>query len=271
MKKIACPICNSKKIGKKINLYFKCKKCSSLYLIDPPSLQYIDKMVQKFGVSVAAESSNPKIANVFAKRVQHLSHYINPKSKILDVGCGNGFFVYEAKQAGYDVEAMDKAKACVEKMKMKGIIAYSNLSKVPNNHYDAITMFDVIEHIPDPIQFIDLIYKKLKRNGVVMITTPNIEGITSKFVPTILTTSGDQAFSEHFILFTPNSLELLLEEKFKILDTTTDTLLVWFYTGNSLFNKIVNKLIYSLLSPFFSNLFSRKYGDNIQIIATKFN
>ena len=215
-------------------------------------------------------SKNPdkKVVGIFAGRLRSLSRFIRPGAKILDVGSGNGIFVSVAHRAGYTVSAMDKSTACVRHVRRMGITSYTDLSKVPDHTYDAITLFDVIEHIPQPRTFIRAVRAKLRKNGILMITTPNNQGITAHMAPSYLTT-GDGQYSGHVVLYAPVTLARLLRPGFDLLETKTDILLQWCHTKHLVWNKIVNKIVYLVLTPFLPLLFSHLRGDNIQIIVKK--
>ena len=214
------------------------------------------------------EKHDEKIVALYARRLRELSRFIPSGAKILDVGSGNGIFLKIAHQAGYAVGAMDKAVSCVRNARRMGITAYTDLKKVSDRSYDAITLFDVIEHVPEPRTFMREIRAKLTNTGVLMITTPNNQGITALITPSYLT-AGDGKYSGHVVLYAPTTLAQLLHPGFKHLETNTDILLQWSHTKYLVLNKIINKFIYLALTPFMPFLFSHMRGDNIQIIAKK--
>jgi SAM-dependent methyltransferase len=263
-----CPVCRLTDINRYIGLYVQCSTCRALYLRRMPSSSYLTRAIHTFEQSVFTNVNDKKIISVYVRRLHDLSLHIPPKAAILDVGSGNGIFLSVARQAGFTVEAMDISGICVRKARQMKFTAYTDLRMVPDHTYDAITLFDVIEHIPDPKTFLSIVSTKLKRRGILMITTPNNQGITALMVPSYLT-AGDGMYSGHVVLYAPPTLILLLHPEFEALKTKTDILLQWSHSNHVLRNKVINKFVYLMLTPVLPFLFSLRRGDNIQIIAKK--
>lgn len=108
--------------------------------------------------------------------------YIDGKSgRLLDVGCGLGYFVKRISQAekwkteGYEISqtAVDYAKNNLELTNIH--CGRVEKTDYPNNFFDIITMWDVIEHIPEPEPILKYLNKILKDDGFLFIHTPNIK------------------------------------------------------------------------------------------------
>ncbi len=130
---------------------------------------------------------------------------------LLDVGCGRGDFLMRASRCGYDVTGVDFDPETIDIARSRGMQAYvsdiNNLSHLPQ--YDVVTLSHVIEHVKDPVQSINQIYKRLKPGGYLYISTPNIDS------------SGRRVFKEkwrgcdfprHLNFFNHDSLERLLTQ-----------------------------------------------------------
>lgn len=99
--------------------------------------------------------------------------------KLLDVGCGLGFFVKKvSQQSNWEAFGYEISKVAVNfaqnELKLKnvfcGIIEEANF---PKNHFDVITMWDVIEHLPNPDGMLNYLKSILKDGGILFIHTPN--------------------------------------------------------------------------------------------------
>lgn len=141
--------------------------------------------------------------------------------KILDVGCGSGDTLLLLKKLGWNVYGLDIDKNALKIAKKRGVQSvtygtYKDIVRFPDNYFDAIRLYHVIEHLDNPALALKIIYKKLKKNGELIIGTPNVKSITAwifgKYWLNLDT-------PRHVILFNPNILQkLLVKEKYAIID-----------------------------------------------------
>jgi 2-polyprenyl-3-methyl-5-hydroxy-6-metoxy-1,4-benzoquinol methylase len=206
-----------------------------------------------------------KIKAIHERRFDHFVQFGLRGKKILDVGCGAGVFLRHARKKRYEAYGLDISKKIVCHIRSMGIAAYQDFQSLPQIKFDAITNFDVIEHMTDPHVFIRNIKRKLKKGGLIMITTPNAFGISGLLLHDKWWVLDPKS---HFILYNIESLQFLLKKHgFAIHEVSTDMITQWLVPSNSLRRKIFNKIIYLILYPFLPLLFSHRLGDNIQIIA----
>lgn len=264
MRHPACLVCGGHNVKRRIYAYVECAHCGSLYLRRMPPADYLTHRLELYGKQKHKELI---ISEIEKSRLHDILKLKKPHSTLLDVGCGMGTFVQYARSQGFLVCATDKARGCIGYLRKIGIPAYSTILGIPNHTFDVITLFDVIEHVPNPTSFLSDIRRKLKKNGVLVVTTPNVKGISSRVIPSLLTRPTTR-YSEHMTLFSPTSLMKLMKRSgFKPLSLSTDMFMPWSRSRNVFVRKAVNKIVYLLFLPIQQHLYSRNLGDNIQIIA----
>lgn len=101
-----------------------------------------------------------------------------PAGKVLDVGCGSGGFLALAAARGWKGAGVDYDSRVVELARAKGVDAHAGdfdefLKKRSAKEFDAVTLFDVLEHVPEPRDLLARIKPVLKRGGRLVITFPN--------------------------------------------------------------------------------------------------
>lgn len=100
---------------------------------------------------------------------------------ILDVGCGLGFFLktIQSKRSNWNIIGYEISKQAVEFANTKNQIPtiYAGrveLSGIKPNSIDIITLWDVIEHIPEPQPLLNYLHSLLKPDGFLFVQTPNV-------------------------------------------------------------------------------------------------
>jgi 2-polyprenyl-3-methyl-5-hydroxy-6-metoxy-1,4-benzoquinol methylase len=103
------------------------------------------------------------------------------KGKILDIGAGAGDFLAFVKNNGWEsigVEPSQKAKSIAES---KGVSFVNTTNELENHSFDVITMWHVLEHVPDlEIQILEL-KRLLKPNGTLIVAVPNFKSFDANY------------------------------------------------------------------------------------------
>jgi len=120
------------------------------------------------------------VKNYSIKQKLKLINSLDSETKsILDIGCGTGDFLEVCKKTGWDIKGIepnDKARnLALKKLKDKDFLVNNINCLLESNHrsYDVITMWHVLEHIPDLEEQIVYLKKLLKKNGTLIIAVPN--------------------------------------------------------------------------------------------------
>jgi 2-polyprenyl-3-methyl-5-hydroxy-6-metoxy-1,4-benzoquinol methylase len=97
--------------------------------------------------------------------------------KILDAGCGTGWFSKTACERGAIVTSLDVGENLLSKVKEKcnSECVVGSVLGLPfqNNFFDILVSSEVIEHTPNPLKAIDEFHRVLKPGGILVLTTPN--------------------------------------------------------------------------------------------------
>lgn len=103
------------------------------------------------------------------------------RGKLLDIGAGTGDFLVKAAENGWEIigfEPNSKAKAIAENKKVPFIEALANM---PDHSADAVTMWHVLEHVPDIEAHITELKRILKPDGVLIIAVPNYKSFDAQY------------------------------------------------------------------------------------------
>jgi 2-polyprenyl-3-methyl-5-hydroxy-6-metoxy-1,4-benzoquinol methylase len=155
----------------------------------------------------------------FMRWFDEISRHMPRPGKLLDVGCATGLFLEVARNRGWDVTGVELSSFAAEKARSKGFrIIGTRLGETDwgNETFNLVTMFDTIEHLPDPMSEASTVRKILAPDGLFAVITPNIASLHARI-------AGSQWFllkpEEHLYFFTLTTLQRLLERnRFLIID-----------------------------------------------------
>jgi 2-polyprenyl-3-methyl-5-hydroxy-6-metoxy-1,4-benzoquinol methylase len=104
-------------------------------------------------------------------------HYV-PGGRLLEVGCGNGRQLERLAQAGWQVEGVDFDERAVQTARRLGLdVKLGDLESAhyPDEHFDAVILSHVIEHVPKPVALLAECRRVLRPGGQLVLATPNSE------------------------------------------------------------------------------------------------
>lgn len=213
---IKCNLCHSddaKKLYTKNSFdIVRCRKCGLVYVNPRPTLEDL----RGFYNEKYAHIDPAKEWNIFIQRFEKIIKMIGrfkSKGRLLDIGCSYGYFLKLAEKYGwesYGVEISDYvSRYCREKSGLNVFTGEVNEAHYPDQHFDVITIFHVLEHTLDPRNYLREINRILKKEGLFVVAVPNIGCLRAKlakknwalFMPV-----------EHLYYFSAETLILLLNK-----------------------------------------------------------
>lgn len=103
------------------------------------------------------------------------------KGKLLDIGAGTGDFLAVAKASGWDITGIEPSEKAKSIAKGKGVVFAESLAAIPDHSYDVITMWHVLEHVPDVEAQITELKRIMKPDGVIIIAVPNFKSYDAQY------------------------------------------------------------------------------------------
>jgi len=193
----------------------QCNLCGFVYVNPRPKLTamkdfYIDYHRNRIG---DPHLWKPYMQKIFTKSATLLQRLYPQKGRLLDIGCGYGFFVEEAIKRGWQAEGIDLSEDCVAFAKKRGQNVTLALPEdiKEKNSFDAITMFYVLEHLPDPLSTLRTVKKLLKPGGVLLLRVPHTTPIVKLLKPMkIKNNLFDPPF--HLCDFSPDTIGKILKK-----------------------------------------------------------
>jgi 2-polyprenyl-3-methyl-5-hydroxy-6-metoxy-1,4-benzoquinol methylase len=190
----ACPLCAATTIRHLQVRSFQdftwnlghCTSCG-LHFTDPKPT---DQQMRRFySGDFHAQLREPGASErAFGDRFRHYIEWIAefvPSGRTLDVGCSTGLLPWMLKQRGYTAEGIElhpeTAKWGAEHFGIPIAVGSLELVESEVGQYDLITLTEVVEHTPNPVEFLSSVHRLLKAGGYALVTFPDITALKSRY------------------------------------------------------------------------------------------
>ncbi len=178
-----CPLCSTLNIIRlgKYHLaegLMKCADCGFIFIEKIPSETELNKYYSSYSYNREVYLS-PLTVKSYNRLLDEFQKY-RFHNTLLDVGCGRGWFLGEAKKRGWEVYGTEYSESALELCKSKGInVRKGELKAVDFDslQFDVVTSFEVIEHLCYPGNHVQEIEKLLRPGGLFYCTTPNYNSL----------------------------------------------------------------------------------------------
>ena len=246
--KSTCPLCNSIGLfsfkGRdllynkpEIYRYMQCNRCAAVYQEPMPTFDEIVRYYpDNYGIYIAI----PPLKHFSFSKLGVLHYKYNytdlnipwlfrllspvisafkyrdtirfiPNGKGLDIGCGNGKFIRDMNSLGWQFEGVEFNPIAVDICRKAALKVFHGdlyTAAFKDNSFDLISARQVIEHIPDPVNFMNEIARILKSGGRLLLKTPNSKALGRRWFGMFWFANE---IPRHLVLFCPANLNMLAE------------------------------------------------------------
>jgi GT2 family glycosyltransferase/ubiquinone/menaquinone biosynthesis C-methylase UbiE len=277
--KISCPYCNSIHSLKyrNTNDIVKCLNCGIVYLRTRLNKDAMKELYQAYNTDAPQmflPKNNNEVKNSLLRRdywMKEIVEYLNVKDRCLDIGCGWGAFLENARAYGFTPRGIEITKKGADFAKEKlNIDATSKQfldTPFEDNYFSLVTLNHVLEHLPEPKQALNKIFNILIPDGMFCGIVPNINSLCSNFMQ-----EGWEWLDAdyHYVHYSPNTLKEKLEKSGFMVEKI--------YTASGDYNRQqLNEVIKKFYRPQSENLYSEVIqkiendglGEEIRFLARK--
>jgi 2-polyprenyl-3-methyl-5-hydroxy-6-metoxy-1,4-benzoquinol methylase len=199
----------------------KCLGCGLVYVDPIPRKESLKKAYSGEYYTPWLENQRTQRIKMWKSRLQTLNSFARRKGKLLDVGCGEGLFLELASKNGWNIAGTEISPFAVTygKGRLGLNILQGELINIgfPDNKFDAVTMWHVLEHTTNPLVILKEIRRILKDDGVFILAIPNLNNILSQWTYRLVKGKKMHLFDPsdrelHLYHFTPETIRLALEK-----------------------------------------------------------
>ena len=117
-------------------------------------------------------------------RADAIHRYFRLPGRVLDIGCGRGWMLAKLKQLGWECYGTEWSETLVKLHQQNGLQVVRELDlrdcHFPDQFFDAVTLWHVFEHIPNPVEILSEIHRILKPGGLIVLATPDVGGLSAR-------------------------------------------------------------------------------------------
>ncbi|MBT8319938.1 MAG: class I SAM-dependent methyltransferase [Gramella sp.] len=117
---------------------------------------------------------------MLSKKANWIRSYFK-QGNILDIGAGTGEFLNQMQSIGWNVEGVEPNKTARDLGSSKGLSLNDDLSCITGNKFQVISLWHVLEHLPDLEEKINQLYHLLDDNGILIVAVPNHRSYDAKY------------------------------------------------------------------------------------------
>ena len=186
-----CALCNgegdrlydvvdeNRRISNVIFSYMKCLACHTIFLAEPPL--DMASYYQSSYYQIPTLSKLKLLARKSTTKIDTVRRFVQ-QGRLLEIGPAFGVFAYQAKQAGFDVDVIEMNQRCSDfvrqELEINAVCSdkpHEAIQSLPK--HEVIAIWHVLEHLYDPLAFLQAAAHNLKSNGVLVIAVPNPDAL----------------------------------------------------------------------------------------------
>lgn len=222
-----CPVCGNSEltlhlacrdttVSQEIFTVFTCKQCGLGITTPRPNDSVIESYYQS-DKYISHSGSNGLIGHLYktARKFtldwkRSIVEKYCTKGTILDFGCGTGDFLNTMKKDGWNIVGIEPSATGRKKSEeLTGTKILSGLTEFPQWKLDAITLWHVLEHVPELRTTLETFHQLLAKNGLVFIAVPNYQSADATYYGQHW---AGYDVPRHLWHFTKESMKKLLKE-----------------------------------------------------------
>jgi len=186
---MACILCDSREYAPVVteneHELVRCNKCGLLYILGSVgcTLSELYESPDAQTVNVDTQMRFKFEQELIARSDLNIIKQFVTSGRVLEVGCGAGYFLNYAKKQGFETVGIEVNNKLVEfaRTELGANVQFGTIQDVQllDDSFDVVYMRNVLSHLENPLNDLRTISKKLKAGGILMLETGNVAGLTT--------------------------------------------------------------------------------------------
>ena len=199
--------------------YVRCEDCGLIYMNPRPTRGHLDKLYPQVYGPYEAWANRPRPSTFWEgmhlrfwkQPIQQFYASPAPGGRLLEIGCGSGAFLHQARQLGWEILGIEPSRQAANYARSQRIpVEHGDLESVKiSGQFDLIRLSFVLEHIHDPLETLRRITGLLKPGGKAHIAVPNAASTMARLAGPFW---YDLDAPRHLFIFTPQTFQALADK-----------------------------------------------------------
>ncbi len=162
---------------------YKCPLCLLVFVYPRPKIKFLQDKVYSYESGYQSNKKGNFTNHPKDKKTQRIFDSLETKGNLLDIGCSSGEFMHYGQVRGFSSYGVELNRRTAEVAKAQGLNVYNGFledAKYADDFFDVIFLGDIIEHVLSPQNLIKECSRILKKDGIIVISTPNLDCWWSK-------------------------------------------------------------------------------------------
>lgn len=185
-----CPLCGSSHVELVFKSILECSDCGLKFTdisINPRSLSALYDVKYFKGNVYRDYIQEARVrTRLFKEKLRIIQKDLPASGRVLDVGCAAGFFLKVMRELGYKTHGVDistyASNYARKILKLDVIEGELTDAFFPNDFFDIITMWDIIEHLPNPLETLAECNRIMKKGGFLVVETLNTNSLMARIL-----------------------------------------------------------------------------------------
>jgi len=225
----SCSLCGQEKLKRQFSLagqgFYRCRNCRLIQMSPLPESLKPGDDYSGYDLNKQQRFARAFLVPQSLRAVRFIQRF-KTEGKLLDVGCGTGEFLEAARTAGFAATGIEPSKAACKIARQKAGVICGELKDIilGESYFDVVTLWSVLEHVPDPLPALKKIYSTLKPDGILALRVPTSRGLLPSLALRLHKISAGKIsyplkviyqldwHYKHFYFYNRKSIRLLLEK-----------------------------------------------------------
>ena len=183
-----CPVCGGarKQLPGSCPDAWICRSCRHTFIGILPPEEVVERIYDDYGYDAVGRAAPPAFLDLILGEVIDSFEEYRRTGRLLDVGFGEGGFLRVARTRAWETHGVEMSAPAVKLAEEQGLGTLHHgdflTLPLPEGGFDVVIMSELIEHLPEPIEFLRRAAAVLRPGGVLYMTTPHGRGLSARFL-----------------------------------------------------------------------------------------